>query len=163
MIAGIARIACSMPFPGPSSPKVSRHGFSLDAELPLEAGGFRERHVGDAVRDDVDHRLGHLVDLAQDFPAHACHDHEAVAVIGEALHHVALRRVRILEDGVERGHHRQARLADQCEHVTAGRSAEDAEFVLDAQHVHLALVESVRGEPIGSRSFCWISISTRGG
>jgi hypothetical protein len=58
-------------------------------------------------------------------------------------HHASLLERRFAEDGVERGHHRHAQVAQQRQHVAARLAAEDAVFVLEAEDVDPAHVQEV--------------------
>ena len=54
-----------MPLFGDSSPKVERDELALDPELILVKVGIDERHVGDAVGDQVDLGVGNVVDVPE--------------------------------------------------------------------------------------------------
>ena len=54
-----------------------------------------------------------------------------------------------LQHGMQRGDHGHSQFAQQRQDVTAGRPAENAELVLQADDVHVADVEEVRGAQIG--------------
>ena len=51
------------------------------------------------------------------------------------------------------GHHGHADFLEQGQDVAPGRSAVDAEFMLDAQHVRVVEVEEVRRPAIGMQVF----------
>ena len=61
----------------------------------------------------------------------------------------ALVGVRVFQHGVEGGDDRHAHPAEEGEDVAPGRPAEDAEFVLQAEHIHVGEVEEVGRAHIG--------------
>ena len=58
-------------------------------------------------------------------------------------------RSRFTQDSVKRGDNRHSQFAQKRQNVTAGGPAENAEFVLQTDDVHVADVEEVRGAQIG--------------
>ena len=114
--------------------------------------------------DDIDLALGDAVYLAQDLRALARHHHDAVAASRQLLHHLALRGVRIAQDGMQGGHHGHADFLEQGEDVAPRRSAVDAEFVLHAQHVRRCLkLRKSAARRYECKSFSSSSKRTRGG
>ena len=118
----------------------------------LEIIGVGEGHIRNAVGNDIHLGIRHPVDLAQDFRALVRHHHQAVAAPHQFVHHMALRRIRFVQHGVQRGDHRHPHLLEQGQQVAAGRTAVDAELVLHAEHVRVVLVQFIRGGPIGISS-----------
>ena len=57
--------------------------------------------------------------------------------------------VRLAQNGVQRGDDGHSQFAQQRQNVTAGGPAENAELVLQADDVHVADVEKIRGAQIG--------------
>ena len=130
-------------------PERQQHQPALHAELVLVVIRIDERHVGNAVRDEIDLGRRRLVDLLQHLPAPLGHDHQPGRARDQFLHHAPLVGVRLAQDGVQRGDDRHAQLAQQRQHVAAGRPAEDPELVLHADDVHVADVEEVRRALVG--------------
>ena len=126
---------------------------AFDAELGLVEAGVHEGHVGDAVGDDVEFGLGHLVGFEQDFSAFLSHDDEAVAAADEFVHHFALGGVGVAQDGVEGGDDGHADLLEEGEQVAAGGTAVDAELVLDGEDVGVVEVEEIGGATVGVEVF----------
>ena len=93
-------------------------------------------------------RVRHAVDVAQQRGAVGAHDDQALRERGQLVHHRALRRVGLGEDGVQRRHDRHAQLAQQREDVAAGLAAEDPVLVLHAQDVDGVDVQEVRRAPV---------------
>ena len=84
----------SIPLFGESSPKLSRTSLALDAEQVLVETRIDERHVGDAVRDQVDLVRRDAVDLPQEFRAAFAHHHQPVGERRDLLQHPPLVGVR---------------------------------------------------------------------
>jgi hypothetical protein len=121
---------------------------ALHAEAVLVKVGVHKGDVGNAVRDPVDLILGYLVSLPQEPGAALTHDDQPIRALGQLFHDAALIRIRLAQDGVQRGHHRHAQLAQERQNVTAGRTAEDAVFVLQADEIHIVAVQEIRGPPV---------------
>ncbi|MFO7645486.1 MAG: hypothetical protein R6W95_13965 [Desulfosarcina sp.] len=64
---------------------------------------------------------------------------------------MALRGIRLLQDGVQRGDHRHPQLFEQLQHMAARRPAVDPELVLQAQDVRPPVVEFISRRQIGIR------------
>ena len=104
---------------------------------------------GNAVGNDVDLRGVDAVHAVEERGAVAAHDDEALGEADERVHHRALHRVGLREDGVERRDDRHAQLAQELEDVAAGLAAEDAVLVLHGHDVDRVDVEEVGGAPVG--------------
>ena len=57
--------------------------------------------------------------------------------------------LRLLQNGMKRGDDGHPQFAQERQDVAAGRPAENAELVLQADDVHVADIEEVRGAQIG--------------
>jgi hypothetical protein len=57
----------------------------------------------------------------------------------------------------------QRRFEQQCQHMTARRPAENAEFMLHANHVHVRDVQEIRRAQVGGKSCSAISKRTSAG
>ncbi len=101
------------PFSWSQQSEGQQHRFSRHAELVLERLRFLEGNVRDTMWDHVDHGFRSSINLTQDFPAHAGHDHEAFAALEQTVHHMALGGVRMLQDRMQRGHHWHPHLFQQ--------------------------------------------------
>lgn len=140
-------------FAGSKQAKSEQHHAAFNTELSFEKTGVVERNVGDAVGDDVDLGVGNGIGVAQDVGTFAGHDHEAIAALHQFLHHLALGRIRGLQDGVQGGDHGHAHLLEQGEKMATCRSAVDAEFMLDAEDVGVVEVEKIGGAAVGVQIF----------
>ena len=121
-----------------------RHGFAFHTELVLVKVRIDKGHVRDAVRNEVDFLRWHPIIFAQQTmrpPRH--HDH-AGGESGDLLQNAALFGIRLFQDGVKGCHQGDLQLAQQRQNVSARESAEDAIFVLQADHLGLAEVQKVR-------------------
>lgn len=106
-------------------------------------------HVGNAVRNHLGRM--HRMMPAQDPQAHPAHHDDTSTAIDQLLHHAVLRGIGPVEHRVERQHHRQLQRIDQFEQMRSGIATIDAEFVLDADDPHAALVEPLRGPAVRCR------------
>ena len=77
------------------------------------------------------------------------HDDQPCRERDQLLHDAPLVGSRLTQNGMKRRDNRHPQFAQECQDVTAGGSAEDAELVLQADDVHVADVEKVRGAEIG--------------
>ena len=101
------------------------------------------------MRDHRDLRLWHRIHLAQNFRALARHHHQPLAALADLVHDLALRRIWLAQQSVQRGHHRHAYFFEQRQQMTARRTAVDAKLMLHAQHIHIVEVQKVRRASIG--------------
>ena len=128
-----------------------------DFELVLVKARIGEAGVGNAVRDDGDFRVGDAVEAGQHAAGALGHDDQTRGKVDEFVEHPALVGVRVFQHGVEGGDDGHAHPAEEGEDVAAGRPPEDAEFMLQAEHVHVGEVEEVGrahvGGDIGLRDF----------
>ena len=141
----MASIMTSMPLLGDSRPNVRMTDRPLKSEPGLRRIGFDKRDVGNAVGNDLDLVVRHLIDAAQQFAALVGHHHDLRRGLDDALHHRALRGRRLGQHGVERRHDRHGEARQQLEDVAAGFAAENSEFVLQANDVEPAGVQEVCG------------------
>jgi len=115
------------------------------------------------VGDHLDLGGGGLVDVPQEPLALLRHHHEPGRELDELPHHAPLIGVGVLQHGVQGGHDGDVHLAQEGEQVAAGRPSEDAELVLDADHVDVADAQEVRRPAVGARFCSSISKRTSGG
>ncbi len=101
------------------------------------------------MRDQIDFGRRRLVNLLQHLPSALGHDHQPGRERDQLLHHAPLVSSRLTQDGMERRDNGHSQFAQKCQNVTAGGPAENAELVLQADDVHVADVEEVRGTQIG--------------
>ena len=107
-----------------------QHALTGDAEARLEALLVARRHVGDAVRDDLDARALQLVAPRQQIRRDLAHDDEHRR-LGHLLDDRPLRRRRRIEDGVQRDGRGHAQRAQKIQDVRAIVAAEDPVLVLE--------------------------------
>lgn len=119
------------------------------SELGLGTARVGELQVRDAVRNHVDCVGGGSVHLPEDGCALLRHDDDAVASFQEPECDTSLVGIRALEDGVHRCDHRHSHLVQKREDVASGRTAIDAEFVLNAEQLDVVEVQEVRCPPVG--------------
>jgi len=108
------------------------------AELVLVEIGIDERHVDDAVRDDIDLLPGHAVNLAQHFGAALAHHHEARGEHRQLVNHPALVRARIFKDRVKGSDNRYPQVAQKRQNKAARRAAINPVLMLQTNHVRVA-------------------------
>jgi len=60
------------------------------------------------------------------------------------LHYAPLIGFRLTQNGMERSDNRHSQFAQECQDMAASRPAENAEFMLQADDVHVADIEEVR-------------------
>ncbi len=121
-----------------------QHLLARHAKLVLEIIWVGERHVGNAVRDEVNFGRRCLINFAQEFPAPFGHDHQPRREPDQLAHHAPLLRVRLAQHRVQRGDDGHLQFAQQRQHMTARRPAENAELMLHANHVHVRDVQEIR-------------------
>ena len=90
-----------------------------------------------------------LVNLLQHLPPALGHHHQPGRERDQLLHHAPLVGSRLAQHGVQRGDDGHSQFAQQRQNVAAGRPAENAELVLQADDVHVADVEEIRRAQIG--------------
>ena len=137
----------------PEQPEREQNLLAFDTELVLVKTRVHERHVVDAVGDQLDLLIRNVVHVAQQFNAPMGHHNQAVAKIRQLVHHRPLARIGFAEDRVKGGDDRHAQLAEQGEDVTARRAAEDSELVLEIDNVHIVDVQEFRRPPIRRNLF----------
>ena len=103
------------------------------------------------MRDEINLGRRRLVNLLQHLPAALRHHHQPRRARDQFLHHAPLVGVGLAQDGVQRGDHRHLQLAQQRQHMAAGRPAENPELVLQADDVDVADVEEVRRALVGGQ------------
>ena len=101
------------------------------------------------MRDQIDLGRRRLVNVLQHLPAALSHDDQPGRERDQLLHDAPLVRPGLAQNGMQRRDHRHSQFAQERQDVTAGRPAENAELVLQADDVHVADVEEVRGAQIG--------------
>jgi hypothetical protein len=100
------------------------------------------------VRDDINFRVGGLVNLAQEFPPPFAHHDEPRGKPRQLPHHPPLLVIRLAQHRVQRGHDRHPQLTQQGEDVAARGPAEDAKLVLHTKGIHPGDVEEIGGAQI---------------
>ena len=100
------------------------------------------------MRDEVDLVGADAVHLSQERRAGSAHDDQPLRQRRELVHHAALERVGLGEDGVQGRDDRHPQLAQQLKDVTPGLSTEDAVLVLDADDIDRVDVQEVGGPPV---------------
>ena len=83
------------------------------------------------------------VDLQEHAPGPFGHDHDTRRHVDQFAEDAALVGVGFLQHGVQGGDDRHARAPQKPEQVAAGRTAEDAEFMLHAKRVDVGEIEKV--------------------
>jgi hypothetical protein len=68
-----------------------------------------------------------------------------------AAHCAALVRVGVLKNGMKRGDNGHSQFAQSREDVTTLGPAGNTELALEADHIHIAVVEKVRGAQVVAR------------
>ena len=121
-----------------------QHLLARHAELVLEIIRVGERHVGNAVRDEINLGRRRLINFAQKFPAAFAHHHQPGRKPDQLAHHAPLLRVRLAQHRVQRGDDGHLQFAQQRQHMAARRPAENAELMLHANHVHVRDVQKIR-------------------
>ena len=101
------------------------------------------------MRDQIDLGRRRLVNILQHLPSALGHDHQPGRERDQLLHHAPLVGSRLAQNGMQRCDDGHSQFAQERQDVTAGRPAENAELVLQADDVHVADVEEVRGAQIG--------------
>ena len=128
-----------------------QHLFAGHAEFILEIIRVGKRHVGNAVRDEINFCRRRLINVAQKFPAAFAHHHQPGRKPDQIAHHAALLHVGLAQNGVQGGDDGHLQFAQQRQHMTAGRAAENAELMLHANHVHVGDVQKIRRAQIGGQ------------
>ncbi len=118
-----------------------QHHPPLHAELVLEIGWIDESDVVNPVRDEIDLGRRGLVDFLEHPPSALGHDHKPGGERDHAIHHALLIGVRFAQHRMKRCDNGHPQLAQKRQNVTAGRAAENAELMLQADDVHVADVE----------------------
>jgi hypothetical protein len=119
------------------------HRSSSDAILILVEVGIHKGLIRDAVGDQVDFFWSHLVGVPQDALSALAHHDEGIALLEQFLHHPALLAGRVIQNCVQGGDHRQQETAHQIDQMTAGWTAIDSEFVLDAEEIGMGEIDKV--------------------
>ena len=138
-----------MPLFGESRPKVSSTTRAFYAELILEISRIDEAYIGNPVRDEIDLGRRRLVYLLQHLSSALGHDHQPGGERDQPFHHAPLVGSRLAQNGMKGGDDGHSQFAQKRQDVTADRPAENAELVLQADDVHVADIQKVRGTQIG--------------
>ena len=125
-------------------PEREQHLFARHAEFVLEIIRVGERHVGNAVRDEINLCRRRLINVAQKFPAAFAHHHQPGRMPDQLAHHAPLFSVRLAQHRVQRGDNGHLQFAQQRQHMASRRPAVNAEFMLHANHVHVRDVQKIR-------------------
>ena len=101
--------------------------------------------------DQIDLGRERLVNLLQHLASALHHDHQPGRERDQLLHHAPLLDSWLTQNGMQRGDNRHSQFTQQRQDVPTCGPAENAEFVLQADDVHIADVEEVRGPQIGGQ------------
>ena len=96
------------------------------------------------MRDEIDLGRRCLVNLLQHLAPPLSHDHEPGRERDQLVHYAPLVGFRLPQNGMKRSDNGHSQFAQECQDMAAGRPAENAELVLQADDVHVADVEEVR-------------------
>ena len=96
------------------------------------------------MRNQINFIFRRVINFAQKFPAAFAHHHQPRRTPDQLAHHAPLLRIGFAQDRVQRGDNRHLQFAQQCQHMTARRPAENAELVLHTNHVHIRDVQEIR-------------------
>ena len=148
-MAGRAEMTVSIPLFAESKPKLSKTDFALDAKQVFVETRVDKGHIRDAVRDEINLLRPDTIDFLQEFPAAFAHDHQPVGQGRDFFQHPLLIEVGVLQNGVQGRDDGHAQFTKQGQDVTAGPSAKDAVFVLQADEVHVVDIQEVGGTAVG--------------
>jgi len=144
-------------------PEGEQHLFARHAELVLVEIWIGKRHIGDAMRDEIDFFRGRLVNVEQDAPALFGHNDKTRRETNQLAHNAQLVRVGIAQDRMQGGHDRHVQLVQQREQVAARHAAEDAELVLHAENIDIRDVQEIGRAQIGRQlPFLYLEAHLRG-
>ena len=101
------------------------------------------------MRNEVNFGRRRLINFAQELLAPFGHGHQSRRKPDQFAHHAPLLRVRLAQHRVQRGDDGHLQFAQQRQHMTARRPAENAELMLHANHVHVGDVEEIRRAQVG--------------
>ena len=101
------------------------------------------------MRDEVNFGRRRLVNFAQELLAPLGHGHQPRRKPDQVAHHAPLLRVRFAQHRVQRGDDGHLQFAQQRQHMTARRPAENAKLMLHANHVHVRDVQKIRRTQVG--------------
>ena len=130
-------------FVGRQQAECQNHRAPAEFKLGLGCVGCGKRYVGNAVGNDLDLVVRHVIDAAQEFVALVGHHDDLRRRLDDALHHRALDRSRFGQHRVQCRHDRHGKARQQLDDVDAGFPAENSEFVLKADCVEPAGIQEV--------------------
>ena len=125
-------------------PEGQQHRPSGHAELVFVKIRIDERNVGNAVWNDGNFFFRNTVDLAQQRRAFFRHHHQLARAVHQFLENLLLLGIRVFQHRVERGDCRNPCAAQERVDVAAGGTAENAELVLQANHIGVREVQKLR-------------------
>jgi hypothetical protein len=129
-------------------PEGHEDGPALGPDGRLGGVGVGERDVGHAVGDHDHLRTLDAIAGPQQVDGLVGQHHQDVRSRRHGPEGVALVGRRGGEHRVQRGDHGDPQVVEQLGQVAAGRAAEDAELVLDAHHVDVALLDELGCGPV---------------
>src|SRR5713226_417523 len=122
-------------------------------DVPFVKTRVHKGHIGNAVWNQVNFLRWHSIDLAQELAAKLAHDHQPIGQAGDFFQDPALVGIWIAQNRVQGGDYRHAQLTQEGQNVTAGSSAKNAIFVLQAHEVYVVDVQKVGRAAIGVNVF----------
>jgi hypothetical protein len=102
------------------------------------------------VGNHVDLFERHAMHLLQKLGTIFAHHDDTAAETQDLLHHAALVRGGLSQNGMKRGHDRHAQLPESAQNVRSGLSAKDAVFVLQAEDLKASHIEEVSSAAVGA-------------
>jgi hypothetical protein len=121
------------------------------------------------VGNEVNLGLRRVIDISQEFHASFTHHHDARREPNQVAHHAALLFVRFAQHRVQGGDDGHSQFAQQCQHMTSRRPAENAELMLHANDIHARDVQKVCRAQVGGyvllgnlkAHFCGVVVAAR--
>ncbi len=135
------------PLVRPEQAEGKKQGPPFSLESVLVKGRIKKGDIGRPVRDHHYLGGGNAVNIFQKLHRHLSLHHYEGGEFADTGQSFFLPGSRFSEDGVESRHHRFFQAAQQVDNITAILSAEDAELMLQANHVNGRNVDKV-GRPL---------------
>ncbi len=130
-------------------PEGQEYMLALHGELILVEIGIDERHVDDAVGDEINLLAVNVVDLPEHLRATFAHHHQTGGKTTELLDDALLVGAGMLQNGVERGDDRDAEIAQEGQDVAATGAAVDAVLMLEADDIGVAEIDVIGRAAVG--------------
>ncbi|MGY4462654.1 hypothetical protein ACVWYI_006614 [Bradyrhizobium sp. LB13.1] len=112
-----------------------------ESERGLGRVGFDKRELRDAVRDDFDLLVSHVINGAQQFPTFFSHHDDLGRRLDDACDDIALSLCRLGQDRMQGCHDRYGQARQERHDLTSGFAAENAEFMLQRNGLEAAAVQ----------------------